>query len=305
MRSGYRENGVGRMDGTSLFWHNADMTAQNGIPAWQLYGEELVFPDVLHCERIKDRAAGLDWAISAHRHLHLHQFFLILRGKVQMRVDGRLCSVTVPAVLSMPCGVVHEFVFSQGTDGFVLTIPVQELPDLFGPGAETGPASRHFLSAPASALLPALFGRLIEVHRTSGAYRRTLLKALAAEIACDVLATAGPLPDNSMADPRMAGFTDCILAQFGQNPGLAVYAAQMGMSVRHLSRLCRAATGLSAQGYIDSLVFREACRLLAYTRMPVSAVGYQLGFDDPSYFSRAFRRQVGLSPSAYRDRLAG
>jgi AraC family transcriptional activator of pobA len=50
---------------------------------------------------------------------------------------------------------------------------------------------------------------------------------------------------------------------------------------------------------------REACRMLAYTRQPVAQIGYGLGFDDPSYFSRAFRRAMGVAPAAYRAGFEG
>jgi AraC family transcriptional activator of pobA len=63
------------------------------------------------------------------------------------------------------------------------------------------------------------------------------------------------------------------------------------------------ATGLPAQSFIDATLFREACRRLAYTRMTAPSIVYQLGFNDPSYFSRAFRSHVGLSPLAYRARF--
>jgi len=44
----------------------------------------------------------------------------------------------------------------------------------------------------------------------------------------------------------------------------------------------------------------EAQRLLTYSSMTVSEVGYALGFDDPAYFSRAFRADVGQSPADFR-----
>ena len=50
---------------------------------------------------------------------------------------------------------------------------------------------------------------------------------------------------------------------------------------------------------------REAARLLAYTRMTAQAIAYQLGYQDPSYFNRRFRKVMGLSPGAYRQRLEG
>ena len=45
----------------------------------------------------------------------------------------------------------------------------------------------------------------------------------------------------------------------------------------------------------------EARRLLAYTAFSVAEIAFQLGFD-PAYFSRAFTRQEGLSPAAFRRR---
>jgi AraC family transcriptional activator of pobA len=74
------------MDSTDSHWHFADMNTlssdtHTAIPAWSLYGESRAFPDVMHIERFTDRAAGLDWRIAPHRHLHLHQFFLIQSGR--------------------------------------------------------------------------------------------------------------------------------------------------------------------------------------------------------------------------------
>ena len=59
------------------------------IPTWQLYGEASPFPDLLHIERIVDRAAGQDWVIAAHRHVNLHQIFLIRSGVVALSLDGQ------------------------------------------------------------------------------------------------------------------------------------------------------------------------------------------------------------------------
>ena len=48
---------------------------------------------------------------------------------------------------------------------------------------------------------------------------------------------------------------------------------------------------------------REAGRLLAYTRMTAQHAAYLLGFDDPSHFSRVFRRSIRQSPTAWRNRF--
>ena len=45
----------------------------------------------------------------------------------------------------------------------------------------------------------------------------------------------------------------------------------------------------------------EACRELRHPNVPVTNVAHSVGFNDPSYFARVFRRFVGVSPSEYSD----
>ncbi len=50
-------------------------------------------------------------------------------------------------------------------------------------------------------------------------------------------------------------------------------------------------------------MIREACRLLAFSNLSVSSVAYDIGYTDPSYFSRVFARATGMRPRTYRQRL--
>ncbi|QYK41914.1 MAG: helix-turn-helix domain-containing protein [Paracoccaceae bacterium] len=282
----------------------ADIT--NAIPAWQLYGETRQFPDILHVERIADRAAGLDWRIAPHRHLHLHQMFLLSAGGATVTLEGAVMQPALPALLNVPPGTVHGFAFAAGTGGYVLSLPVMHFEALLAPGAETGAAARPFLCA-ADAAVADLFAALAADHAAADPMRRTRLAARAPLIVCHALSLA-PAPQSSAAaviDPRLARFEALMTAHLRDRWGVADFARALATSPRHLSRLCRAATGLSAQGRIESHRVREACRLLVYTRMPVASVGYAAGWSDPSYFSRSFRRATGLSPLDYRARFDG
>lgn len=274
----------------------------HAIPAWNLYGESQAFPDVLHIETITDRAAGLDWRIAPHRHPHLHQFFLIRAGVVELTIDGAVPQVSPPFLLSVPHGVVHGFAFSAGTEGWVLTLPLQSLPELLEPAflRETALGRAGFL--PVDDELARLFERIGAEHRLTEPARAMMLRAMATEVACRVLRHLDRAPGaaGTATDPRLLQFQSLLNQHLRDRWKLTDFARVIGISERHLSRICRAATGHPAAELIEAAVMREACRMLVYTRGSVAAIGYGLGFDDPSYFSRAFRRVMGLTPGDYR-----
>jgi AraC family transcriptional regulator, transcriptional activator of pobA len=272
------------------------------IPAFQLYGENTAFPDLLHMELIRDRAAGHDWQIRPHRHTHIFQIFLLLSGQIQMQVEGQSQALTPPVALCLPPGSVHGFRFSAGTEGWVISLPVQHYPDLFGNGAEMAAALArpHILPPPTDML--ATVTALHRDWRDKGAFRRTALRARVALVLAALVAHT-TAPEIPAADTRIAQFQALIAAHATEHWPVARYASALAVSERSLARLCRAQTGLPPQALIEGHVMREASRLLAYTQMSAQSVAHTLGYDDPSYFSRRFRAYAGLSPLAYRARL--
>jgi AraC family transcriptional activator of pobA len=269
------------------------------IPTWQLYGEASPFPDLLHIERIVDRAAGMDWVIAPHRHVNLHQIFLITDGVLDLSLDGVRQRPALPAVLNIPPGTVHAFRFEAGTEGYVLTMPPADFPELFG--HETA-ALQHPFDAPGSGLMQAM-ARIAGLHSATGPLRRLRLRAAAIDLCCAVAELAGAVAD-SAGPARIPQLEALIRAHLSEGWQVEDYARALGLSDRHLRRLCLEATGLSTHGFIAATRLREACRLLAYTRMQVQEVGFALGFDDPAYFVRVFRQGMGLSPTEYRRRTS-
>ena len=78
------------------------------------------------------------------------------------------------------------------------------------------------------------------------------------------------------------------------------YARLLGVRPEHLSASVLAATGRPAGELIRQRLLLEARRLLLHTGQTVAEIAYGLGFADPAYFSRFFRRASGLSPGEFR-----
>ena len=77
------------------------------------------------------------------------------------------------------------------------------------------------------------------------------------------------------------------------------------LSKSHLIRLFKDQTGYSPMDYFIQLKMQRACMLLAFRELSVGQIGLDLGYKDPYYFSRAFRKVIGMSPSAYRQYAYG
>jgi len=78
-------------------------------------------------------------------------------------------------------------------------------------------------------------------------------------------------------------------------------ARRVGMPVRTLQRRLKE-SGLSYSELVEQTRYELACRLLDMPGAKMAAVARALGYNDPSSFSRAFRRWMGMSPRAYRSR---
>jgi transcriptional regulator GlxA family with amidase domain len=76
-----------------------------------------------------------------------------------------------------------------------------------------------------------------------------------------------------------------------------------GLSERSFKRRFSKATGMTPIEYVQTLRLEEAKHILESTDDPVEAVAHEVGYEDASYFSRLFRRTVGLTPAQYRKRF--
>ncbi len=81
---------------------------------------------------------------------------------------------------------------------------------------------------------------------------------------------------------------------------LEVFAREAGLSVSHFSEMFRYQVHQSPMSYFTQLKIRAACRLLDLSGKSVKVVAMETGYSDPYYFSRVFKKVMGISPVKYR-----
>jgi transcriptional regulator GlxA family with amidase domain len=72
---------------------------------------------------------------------------------------------------------------------------------------------------------------------------------------------------------------------------------------RTFARRFKTATGLLPMEYVHALRIEEAKRLLETTGSGIDDVGFKVGYQDPTFFRRLFKRMVGITPAAYRRKF--
>jgi len=84
-------------------------------------------------------------------------------------------------------------------------------------------------------------------------------------------------------------------------PSINLFADQLNMSAKYLGDKLKVLTGKTAKEYIDIKLIEKAKTLLQQRKLSVSEIAYQIGFEYPQYFSRFFKKKVGISPKAFQS----
>jgi len=111
------------------------------------------------------------------------------------------------------------------------------------------------------------------------------------------------LPMEQRAESRRLkcdAIIDSMRSRIANPVSLENLANEAGLSVSHFSEMFREQTHHSPMSYYTHLRIRSACRLLDLTTKPVKVVGIETGYADPYYFSRVFKKVMGISPEKYR-----
>ncbi|MFK7925089.1 MAG: helix-turn-helix transcriptional regulator [Bacteroidia bacterium] len=84
---------------------------------------------------------------------------------------------------------------------------------------------------------------------------------------------------------------------------LGELSSKLGLSEKTLRRVCKARLGLTPANWIHQRRILEAKRLLSNTSLSSKEVGFQLGFEQATYFSKYFKKHTGLTPKSFQQSL--
>ena len=91
------------------------------------------------------------------------------------------------------------------------------------------------------------------------------------------------------------------------NPGLKIddISNEIGMSRSVLYNKVKATTGMTPIDFVRHIRIKKACEMLRNTDNTLTSISFAVGFTDPKYFSKVFKKETGIVPTEYRNRTQG
>ncbi len=270
----------------------------------------------IHYEHLEKLAAFFGRNMPVHYHDRFYQLHVILNGTVRVHLDEQSYTVKGPMFFLTPPAVPHAFVTDNAAKGHVLTVRQQQVWELMGGMEQSLWNGDSAISNPLCVALDpgqdATASRMLHLldmmgdeFDSSGWQRPRALQALLQLILTDVcrLADQGqPQQNTRKEDVRIFHtFNGLIEQHYREHLTLDQYAGQIGVTEARLNEICRRLAGLPSKRLIMDRIMQEARRFLMFTSSPVTEISYELGFKDPAYFARFFRRHAGVTASQYRQ----
>ncbi len=239
-------------------------------------------------------------------------FFLRHGGGTFLARGAEPLIVTAPLLLWLPYGRRGEFHLLAGGDGATLLASDELVTRLVSDspiGAQLRPLVDRPLLAPGSGIAAALpeietlFAALARESRDPGPGAPAMTAHYLGLLLLHLWRSCGLARESdalAAGAPTAQRFRQLVEMHYRDNLTIPDFAHRLGVTRSHLHSACLSTYGRPPQQLVLDRLVLEARLRLSETAQTIEQVGYGLGFRDPAYFHRFFRRLSGMSPGAYR-----
>ena len=284
-------------------------SSKPAIPVVDFYGEATEWPvtDLIHCENLSSRSEEHNWHIDTHRHQNLLQLFYVSQGTGEARVDDQSFTLGNQHILIIPPMCVHTLTWTPGSEGFVVLMALP-LINRIATELESRPWSREdqlmFKLSDQNSTIATTLETLVCEYNTQNLHRTNILESLAKALMAwldrirqrEIKKHIHP----SKAEMKVGTFRVLLEGNFNRHHNVGWYADQLAITAPHLTSICQTITHKTALELIHERIMIEAKRSLLYTGKTTAEIGRLLGFTDPAYFNRFFKRMAGVTPGQFK-----
>lgn len=281
-----------------------------------LYGEDIIdfVREAIHIAPIETILKKNKYIVKPHKHKHLFQIFLIEESVATLSCYNQKFNIKSKTFFTIPNNVLHGISSLENIKGWVISISDFGLEKILKLDAD-------------------IFVNIEEVHvvpldLTNNLHQNfyhTLYKCIneffdqqpARDLALEYL--TGMLlirlfrilngsensiaVDHNLYKVKFRRFKELIKSHHSFKHSVEFYADQLNISTSHLNRICQRVANQSPKKVISNYFIAEAKILLTKIDYSITDVAYQLGFDDPSHFTRLFKQIANETPRSFRKKI--
>ncbi|WP_084726692.1 helix-turn-helix domain-containing protein [Sinorhizobium sp. PC2] len=285
------------------------MIMRRDVPAFFVYGEPSRALDVgfLHVETVMERRSVHFGHVAPHKHPLMGQITYWYQGGGTYRIEDETWNFLAPAISFVPSNVVHGFDVSEQSDAIVTSIS-DDLLRAMASQVELGLDAPILLTGESVDLTWKRIGSLLEMiadeYRVGGsASEKVLIGLISAVLSLMArLGGAGGLDATSPSVSLGMALRRAIDQHYKEDWPVGRYVDVLATTPHLLDKAAREVFGQTVKELLLDRRLLEAKRLLKFTIRSVEDIGREIGFDDPAYFSRFFRKRTGETPVAWRRR---
>ncbi len=242
-----------------------------------------------------------------------HSCIYLTQGEATMNIGSRVYTIGKDEMLFVPAGQVFSFRESDVNKGYLCNFHSDMLAGKFG-GSDLlrefeflriwgNPKLR--LDRSTSLFVRHIFSRMLFDYVRNGLRNLDIIQPYLITLLCEANRAYTPVVRSGKAAAVTIAnrFNELVFAHFRSRRLVSEYAALLNITPNHLNKTIKAVTGKSPTQWINEAIVLEAKVLLGQSALSVSEIALEVGFDDPSYFARLFRKCEGITPSEFRRKI--
>lgn len=286
------------------------MSQKNEIPNFFVYGEPSRALDVgfLHVETVMDRKTLHFGHVSPHKHPLMGQITYWFKGGGRYVIEDRTWNFSAPTISFVPSNIIHGFEVDDQSDAIVVSVS-DDMLKVLAPQVDVSLDVPTFLTGrpedPSWLKVDAVLEMVSAEYRDRGSQSEKVMLGLIGVVLSLMgrLGGSAALPTASPTVVLALSLRSAIDRHYRNDWPVGRYVELLATTPHLVDKAAREVFGLTVKELLLDRRLLEAKRLLMFTIRSVEDIGREVGFEDPAYFSRFFRKRMGEAPAAWRRRV--
>lgn len=250
---------------------------------------------------------------SPHSHSQYEIYYLI-NGTRKIFLDTSIYTLNKGDLVFIPINTIHRVTYGddKAHERIALRFDDSCVPDIKKNQQINVSLKKTFIQSPVIHIstssrnyIEGLFNRILAEYELSDDFSEINIKNCLQELLIFLIRynlhkNNKYAPNIDMNDSIMQEAAKFIRANYQKNLSLEDVAGHVNISPTYFSKKFKTATGFGYREYLINIRIQQASRLLLETKMSITEIALECGFNDSNYFGDVFRRAKGISPLKYR-----